>query len=173
MFTLGGGAKIFLATGATDLRRGFSLYTVVEHQLGCRQPLNGDVYGFVNRRRDLVKLFWFSEGGMYVCAKRRTTPFFFTVMAAERGPKVWSMVPGAKHALWTQKQAGGRGTSGRVKLSQNVILRARWSTRFADLLYHNFRKSLSVTSPSSWGICHLVVACDFSESAGGAVAALS
>jgi len=37
---------------------------VIEHQLGCSQPLNGDVYVFVNRRRDLLKMFWFSEGGM-------------------------------------------------------------------------------------------------------------
>ena len=64
MFTLGGGAKILLATGTTDLRRGFSLYTVIEHQLGCSQPLNGDVYVFGNRRRDFLKMFWFSEGGM-------------------------------------------------------------------------------------------------------------
>ncbi|MGA7120087.1 MAG: IS66 family insertion sequence element accessory protein TnpB [Polyangiaceae bacterium] len=68
MFTLGGGVKVLLAIGTTDLRRGFSLYTVIENQLGFDRPLNGDVFVFVNRRRDLVKLFWFSEGGMYVCA---------------------------------------------------------------------------------------------------------
>jgi len=70
MFTLGGGAKIFLATAPCDLRRGFSLYTLIEHHLGFGEPLNGDVFVFVNRRHDLVKLFWFSEGGMHVLAKR-------------------------------------------------------------------------------------------------------
>jgi hypothetical protein len=65
MFTLGGGTKVFLATGATDLRRGFSLYTLIEHQLGCSRPLGGDVYVFTNRRRDLVKLFWFAEVGQF------------------------------------------------------------------------------------------------------------
>ncbi|MGB8294363.1 MAG: IS66 family insertion sequence element accessory protein TnpB [Polyangia bacterium] len=84
MFTLGGGAKIFLATGTTDLRRGFSLYTLIEHQLGFERPLNGDVFVFMNRRRDLVKLFWFSEGGMYVCAKRLQTGTYRWPQAGEK-----------------------------------------------------------------------------------------
>jgi transposase len=91
MFTLGGGAKIFLATGVTDLRRGFSLSTVIEHQLGFGQPLNGDVYVFINRRRDLVKLVWFSEGGRYVCAKRLETGTFFRW--PEASEKMVSMTP--------------------------------------------------------------------------------
>jgi len=70
MFSLGGGTRIYLATGATDLRRSFSLYHLIEHQLGFAEPLNGDVFGFVNRRRNLVKLFWFSEGGMCLLCKR-------------------------------------------------------------------------------------------------------
>jgi transposase len=84
MFTLGGGTKVFLATGATDLRRGFSLYTLIEHQLGCSRPLGGDVYVFTNRRRDLVKLFWFAEGGMHVLAKRLQTGTFRWPEAGEQ-----------------------------------------------------------------------------------------
>jgi len=84
MFTLGGGAKIYLATGVTDLRRGFSLHTLIEHQLGFDQPLNGDVFGFVNKRHNLVKLFWFSEGGMFVCAKRLPASTFKWPKAGEK-----------------------------------------------------------------------------------------
>lgn len=84
MFTLGGGAKIYLATGATDLRRSFSLYTIVQHRLGFDSPLNGDVFGFINKRRNLVKLFWFSEGGMYVCAKRLPESTFRWPQAGEK-----------------------------------------------------------------------------------------
>ena len=47
MFTLGGGTKVYLATGATDLRRSFSLYMIAQHRLGFAQPLNGDVFGFI------------------------------------------------------------------------------------------------------------------------------
>jgi len=84
MFTLGGGTRIFLATGPTDLRRSFSLYALIENELGCSEPLSGDVFGFVNRRRDLVKLFWFSEGGMHVLAKRLESGTYFWPKAGEK-----------------------------------------------------------------------------------------
>ena len=70
MFTLAGTARIWLATGVTDMRRGFNgLHAVIAHQLG-RPPLNGDLYIFANRRRDLLKVFFFDSGGIWICAKR-------------------------------------------------------------------------------------------------------
>lgn len=69
MITLGGRTRIFLATGVTDLRRGFGLEAVIEHDLG-KPPLNGDVYLFSNRRRDMIKAFFFDSGGIWCCAKR-------------------------------------------------------------------------------------------------------
>jgi transposase len=84
MFTLGGGTKIYLATGVTDLRRSFSLYTIVQHRLGFAQPLNGDIFGFINRRRNLVKLFWFSEGGVCVFSKRLPESTFRWPQAGEQ-----------------------------------------------------------------------------------------
>ena len=71
MISIGAGTtKVYLATGATDLRRGFNgLYILIEHQLG-RNPLSGDLYVFTNRRRDLIKIFFWEAGGMWVCAKR-------------------------------------------------------------------------------------------------------
>jgi len=70
MFTLAGTAHIWLATGVTDMRRGFNgLHALIAHQLG-RPPLNGDLYIFANRRRDLLKVFFFDSGGIWICAKR-------------------------------------------------------------------------------------------------------
>jgi transposase len=84
MFTLGGGTKIYLATGVTDLRRSFSLYTIIEHRLGFAQRLNGDIFGFVNRRHNLVKLFWFSEGGVCIFSKRLPESTFRWPQAGEK-----------------------------------------------------------------------------------------
>ena len=70
MITISGGrTRVFLATGVTDLRRGFGLQAHIEHGLG-RPPLNGDIYVFANRRRDMLKAFFFDSGGIWVCAKR-------------------------------------------------------------------------------------------------------
>jgi transposase len=73
MIAIGGGrVRIFLATGVTDLRRGFGLQAEIEHGLG-RPPLNGDIYLFANRRRDMIKAFFFDSGGIWICAKRLMT----------------------------------------------------------------------------------------------------
>lgn len=76
MVAIGGGrVQIFLATGITDLWRGFGLQSVIEHGLG-RPPLNGDIYLFANRRRDMIKAFFFGSSGLgplgfrLVCALR-------------------------------------------------------------------------------------------------------
>lgn len=64
------GRPIFLATGVTDLRRSFTgLYALILEQLAL-EPLSGAVFVFCNRRRDTVKLFYYDQGGFWVCAKR-------------------------------------------------------------------------------------------------------
>jgi len=70
MFSLGPATKIYLATGVTDLRRGFNgLHGLIQHQLKD-DPLSGHLFVFCNRRRDALKVFAFDGSGMWVCAKR-------------------------------------------------------------------------------------------------------
>ncbi len=70
MFSFGSQTHIWLATGATDLRRGFNgLLALITHELH-RDPLSGELYVFTNRRRDLLKIFFCDTGGLWVCAKR-------------------------------------------------------------------------------------------------------
>jgi transposase len=68
MFAIGAATQIFLATGVTDLRKGCnSLYSLIKSRWG-RSPLGGDLYVFCNRRRDALKIFFWSDGAMWVCA---------------------------------------------------------------------------------------------------------
>ena len=70
MIGLASGRSIFLATGVTDLRRGFTgLYALILEQL-AQEPLSGAIFVFCNRRRDTVRLFCYDAGGIWVCAKR-------------------------------------------------------------------------------------------------------
>lgn len=70
MFTLGGNTRVWLATGATDMRRGFNgLHALIVHEFG-QTALSGDIFVFTNRRRDLLKLFFYDSGGIWICAKR-------------------------------------------------------------------------------------------------------
>jgi transposase len=78
MITLPNNTKIWIAAGATDLRRGFmGLSALVQSKLE-QNPLSGQVFIFRGRRGDLVKLIWFDGDGLCLFAKR-----------LERGRFIW------------------------------------------------------------------------------------
>jgi len=72
------GTRVWLAAGATDMRKGFdSLAAQAQSVLG-QDPFSGHVFCFRGRRGDLVKLLWWDGDGLCLFAKR-----------LERGRFVW------------------------------------------------------------------------------------
>jgi transposase len=70
MFGIGPATRIYLATGATDMRKNFEgLYGLVRDRLAC-DPLSGHVFLFSNARRNRLKLIFWDGSGLWVCAKR-------------------------------------------------------------------------------------------------------
>jgi transposase len=70
VFGFGPATGIYLAVGATDMRKGFEgLYGLVRDRLQC-EPLSGHVFLFCNGRRNRLKLMVFDGSGLWVCAKR-------------------------------------------------------------------------------------------------------
>jgi transposase len=70
MFGLGAATRIYLAAGATDMRKGFEgLYGLVRGRLLC-EPLSGHVFLFSNAQRNRLKLLFWDGSGLWVCAKR-------------------------------------------------------------------------------------------------------
>jgi transposase len=70
MFGLGPATRIYLAAGATDMRKGFEgLYGLVRDRLLC-DPLSGHVFLFSNAQRNRLKLIFYDGSGLWVCAKR-------------------------------------------------------------------------------------------------------
>jgi transposase len=70
MFGLGPATRIYLAAGATDMRKGFEgLYGLVRDRLLC-EPLSGHVFLFSNAQRNRLKLLFYDGSGLWVCAKR-------------------------------------------------------------------------------------------------------
>jgi transposase len=62
--------RIFLYVRAVDLRKGFDgLYGVVQEVLR-QDPLSGDLFVFLNRRRDRVKLLIWEGDGLMIVYKR-------------------------------------------------------------------------------------------------------
>jgi transposase len=70
MLSLGAATRVYLAPGATDLRKGFEgLFAAVRGKLE-KDPLSGHVFVFCNRGRDRLKLLYFDGSGLWICAKR-------------------------------------------------------------------------------------------------------
>jgi transposase len=62
--------RIFLCVRAIDMRKGFDgLHGVVQEVLR-QDPLSGDLFVFLNRRRDRVKLLIWEGDGLLIVYKR-------------------------------------------------------------------------------------------------------
>lgn len=70
MFGIGPATRIYLATGGTDMRKGFEgLYGLARDQLSC-EPLSGHVFLFSNAKRNRLKMLFWDGSGLWVCSKR-------------------------------------------------------------------------------------------------------
>jgi transposase len=70
MIPLTPATRIYLAPGATDLRKSFEgLADLVAHRFQG-DPLSGHLYLFTNRKRNRIKLLYHDGTGTWVCAKR-------------------------------------------------------------------------------------------------------
>jgi transposase len=70
VFGLSPATRIYLALGATDLRKGFEgLYGLVRDRLSC-DPMSGHLFLFSNARRNRLKVLYWDGSGLWICAKR-------------------------------------------------------------------------------------------------------
>ena len=77
------GARVWLATGYTDMRRGFPSLALQVQEVLRKDPLSGHLFVFRGRRSDLVKVIWHDGQGACLFAKR-----------LERGRFIWPSVAG-------------------------------------------------------------------------------
>lgn len=78
MIALPAGVSVWLAAGATDMRKGFDgLAALIQTQLS-EDPFSGQLFVFRGRAGDRVKILWWGGDGLCLFAKR-----------LERGRFVW------------------------------------------------------------------------------------
>ena len=78
MIGLPAATRVWLAPGATDMRKGFDGLAMLIQTVLQRDPFSGHVFAFRGRRGDLMKVLWWSGDGLCLFAKR-----------LERGRFVW------------------------------------------------------------------------------------
>ena len=62
--------KVYLAVGATDLRKGFDgLQGIVRSRLES-DPASGHLFVFCNGGKRRLKVLYFDNSGMWICTKR-------------------------------------------------------------------------------------------------------
>ncbi len=88
MIPILGNAKIWLAAGVTDMRRGFNGLAAQTEQVLAEDPYCGHLFLFRGRRGDQIKMIWWDGQGACLFTKR-----------LERGRFVWPAAKDGKIAL--------------------------------------------------------------------------
>ena len=70
MIPVPSGSRVWLATGHTDMRKGFDGLAAVAQTALSANPLCGHVFVFRGRRGDILKVLWFDGQGLMLLAKR-------------------------------------------------------------------------------------------------------
>lgn len=83
MIAIPTGARVGLATGYTDMRRGFPSLALQVQEILKLDPLGGHLFCFRGRRGDLLKAIWHDGQGACLFTKR-----------LERGRFIWPSVAG-------------------------------------------------------------------------------
>jgi transposase len=112
MFGIGPATHIYLATGSTDMRKGFEgLFGLVRDRLSC-DPLSGHVFLFSNAQRNRLKLLFWDGSGLWVCAKRLEKGRFRCLKRAKKETKSPSATKNScclsAVSIW-RKPAAGHG----------------------------------------------------------------
>ncbi len=94
MIAIPSGARIWIATGVTDMRKGMQGLALLVQEGLKRDPHAGDLYMFRGRRGDLIKVLWHDGLGLSLYAKR-----------LDRGRFVWPASAGGPVAI-TAAQMG-------------------------------------------------------------------
>ena len=70
MLSVATGTRIFVALGATDMRKGFDSLSGLIIDTLKHDPLSGHLFLFVNRRRDKLKILYWDGDGLAIWYRR-------------------------------------------------------------------------------------------------------
>jgi len=70
MIGLGRQTRVYLALGATDMRKSIDGLSILVSDYLDHDPFSGHVFAFCNRRRNLVKVLYWDRNGFCLWCKR-------------------------------------------------------------------------------------------------------
>jgi transposase len=87
MLTLPTSVRIYLARGATDMRKSIDGLSAVTKQVLEHDPLSGHLFVFCNARRDRIKILYWERSGFWLLHKRLEQGTFAWPVPAESDAK--------------------------------------------------------------------------------------
>ena len=70
MIAVPSSARVYVAAGATDMRKGFDGLSALVQETLRKDPFRGHLFVFRGRRGDLIKVLWWDGQGFCLFAKR-------------------------------------------------------------------------------------------------------
>jgi transposase len=108
MFSLGSSHRYYLFTSPVDMRKGFNgLGGLVRNNM-CKEPTSGEVFVFLNRNRNLIKLLHWEHGGFVIYYKKLERGTFVPPVPSSgsqsiRWPELVMMIEGIQVEKFRQK----------------------------------------------------------------------
>jgi len=124
VLTLPPGARIFVATGRVDGRKGIDGLSALVRSQFAEDPLSGTMFVFFSRRADRVRVLYWDRDGYVLVTKRLEKGFYRLPWSAEQG----RVVIEAAELLLVLEGIELRGASRRARWSPSS--RARELTTF-------------------------------------------
>ena len=115
MIPVPSGVRVWLATGRTDMRRGFDGLALQVQETLRLDPHSGHLFVFRGRRGDLIKVLWHDGQGMCLFAKRLERGRFLwpspadgavTITPAQLGYLLEGIDWRAQRRTWVPEAAG-------------------------------------------------------------------
>jgi len=109
------GARVWLATGHTDMRKGYQTLALLVQETLKRDPHGGHLFVFRGRRGDLIKILWHDGQGQCLFSKRlergrflwpSTADGVLTISAAQLGYLLSGIDWRAPQYTWRPQAAG-------------------------------------------------------------------
>lgn len=87
MLTLPTSVRIYLARGATDMRKSIDGLSAITRQVLEHDPVSGHLFVFCNARRDRIKILYWERTGFWLLHKRLERGTFAWPVPAEGDAK--------------------------------------------------------------------------------------
>lgn len=108
MFNLGSSHRYYLYRSPVDMRKGFNGLSGLVRNIIDKDPGSGEVYVFLNRSRNLIKLLHWEYGGFVIYYKRLEKGTFVPPLSSTdsptiRWPELVMMIEGIQVEKFKQK----------------------------------------------------------------------